>query len=218
MGDDDFVPIMVGSEAAIRIRNAVAKLGGCEYVLLAGLSKAQRSYFDTFGHAEFVEIASLAEAPAILESLGLTKPNELRCRFSEVLLGLHLAQRSDSRLVFDNDAPDLPSSEARGNCLVVVEEDLDHVASAVAINYAHSIDADIAIVLAVSRRVALTTLDDLEQWRNGDLESLHEIAERVTQRIGFVDFTQYDFVTFFTSGLPYSLILEGPEPRKLGRG
>ena len=88
--DDDFVPQMVGNEAAVLIRNAIAELGEYNTVVLAGLSAAQRSYLENICDARIIEIERVEDLNRHFCRLDL-QAGMLKCRFDEVLRGLYLA-------------------------------------------------------------------------------------------------------------------------------
>jgi hypothetical protein len=113
----------------------------------------------------------------------------------------------------DKIIPDLPLRQIRGKGGLVVIEDRGDVSDISAVNYAVSIDADAVIADAVQREELQSLPRQLNTWaadRSGD--ALREIRKKVTKRIRGVDFTRYEFATFFTAGLPYGLILENVIP------
>jgi hypothetical protein len=53
----------------------------------------------------------------------------------------------------------------------------------------------------------------LQRWRDdGSAEARDELLGAITQRIASIDFRAFLFVTFFTEGLPYSLVVDGAIP------
>jgi hypothetical protein len=210
--DDDFIPMIVGLEGAVKINNAIARLGGRDYVVLAGISAAQKGYFRSFGKAKIVEIASIGEVADKLAVIGISKSSDLRCKPSQVFVGLHLAQRNDQCLVIDDTVAELSVAPLGKDGLVVIEQDIESADTVIAVNYAHSIDADVAFVAALGRDERRQTLDFLHEWWSGDGAAFEQVAAKVDQRVGTIDFTAYHFATFFTTGLPYSLVLENLIP------
>jgi hypothetical protein len=210
--DDDFIPVIVGSEAAVTINNAIARLGRRDYVVLAGISAAQKSYFLSFGKAQIVQIESTGDVADKLAPIGVSKGSDLRCKSSQVFVGLYLAQRSERYLVIDDTAPDLSVAPLGKEGLIVIEQDFENANTVIAVNYAHSIDADVAFVAALGRDERRQTLDLLHECRSGDDAAFVQVAAKVDQRVGTIDFAAYQFATFFTTGLPYSLVLKNLIP------
>jgi hypothetical protein len=92
-------------------------------------------------------------------------------------------------------------------------ESLDEVAEVVILNYAASIDVDILLVDTVDRDDILPIARQLQEWsENRASQALRETRRKITSRIKGIDFTQYEFATFFTTGLPYGLILDDVIP------
>lgn len=210
--DDDFVPVIVGSEAAVKVNNVIARLGSRDFVLLAGISAAQKTYFLSFGNAQIVEIASIGDVANKLAAIGTAKSSALHCKPSQVFVGLHLAQRTDRYLVIDDTAAELSAASFGRKGLVVIEQDFGSADTVIAVNYANAIDADVAFVAALGRDERRQTLDLLHEWRSGDDAAFAKVTAKVEQRVGSIDFAVYKFATFFTAGLPYSLVLKNLIP------
>jgi len=210
--DDDFVPVLVGAEAAVKVNNAIARLGCREYVVLGGISAAQKSYLLPFGNAKVIEIGSIDEIDAKLAAIGISKNGDLRCKASQIFIGLSLAQRQDQCLIIDNNAAELNAEPLGKDGLIVIEQDFESADTVIAVNYAASIDADVAFVAALGREEHRQTFDLLHEWQKGDDAAFTEVAAKVNQRVGGIDFAAHEFATFFTSGLPYSLVLENLIP------
>jgi hypothetical protein len=211
--DDEYVPQMVGREAAVVINNALAHLRGCNALVLAGLSAAQRSYIEQAGNTQVLEVAGPDDVDAALRSVGIERTDTLRCRPDEVLRGLHLAKTRDCRLWVAEDAERLPPDGATGGGLVVVEQTETNAACVAAANYAHAIEAAVRIVSPLPRHAESGSVRLLQRWRDeGSSEAWEELRAAMMQRIGDIDFRAFTFVTFFTEGLPYSLIVDGAIP------
>jgi hypothetical protein len=91
---------------------------------------------------------------------------------------------------------------------LVVVEDENSVSALIAVNYACSVGADIKIVLDLPDKEARETTYLIQGWREGNDNDYLEIEEKVNQRIGDCAFNAYKTATFFTNGLPYSLIIK----------
>lgn len=205
---DDFVPHMIGVQAATEIKNVIAEMGGCKVLILAGLSAAQRSYIDIASGVDCVEVPLVDDVDGALSQFGLTKAETLRCRPHEVLRGLNLAQNRGRRLWIADDAELLPPNELKGNGLVLVEH-TPHTATCVAAaNFAHSIAAAMLVATPLPKLAESGIARTIQRWRNESSDSARdELIAQITVRLGDVDLTRFDFATFFTEGLPYALVV-----------
>ena len=131
---------------------------------------------------------------------------------SQVLIGLNVAIRRHFILEIDETADELIAFKDQGNIGIVVIEQTPFVASVIAVNYAYSIGADISIVEPLEKDGDLRMLNYIEEWQQGDKSKLDELKEVVDERIGTLNFDQYQFVTFFTTGIPYSLFINNCIP------
>ena len=210
---DEYVPQMIGREAAVAIRNSIAQLGGCRVLLLAGLSEAQRSYIGETGNAQILEITALDDVDTALRSIGVKRTDTLRCRPGDVLCGLYLAKKRACRLWVADDAEPLLPDDDRTAGLIIIEQTQANAACVVALNYAHAIGAAIRVLEPLPRHAESGTARLLQRWRDDDSDDAYkELSAAIIQRIGDVDFRSFGFVTFFTEGLPYSLIVNGAIP------
>jgi hypothetical protein len=211
--DDDYVPQMIGREAAVVINNAIAELGGCSVLVLAGLSAAQRSYIEQVGEARVLEIGTVADVDTALRSIGIARRDTLCCRPDDVLTGLYLAKMRGCRLWVAEDSEPIPAAVDTGRGLVVVEQAASNAACVIAVNYAHAIGAAIRVVAPLPRHAESGTIRVLQRWRDeSEAEAFDELRTAIEQRIGDIDFCVFTFVTFFTDGLPYSLVVNGALP------
>ena len=213
--DDDYVAQMVGREAAVTLKNILAHLEECETLVLAGLTDVQRSYIDTesFGVSRVLTIASPDEVDSVFRSIGIQKEEALRCHPDEVLRGLYLAKQRGWRLWVADDAEALGPEDTQAGSLVVVEQTQETAGGVVAVNYAHAIGAAVRVVDALPRHAESRSVRLLQRWReDGEQEASDELNGAIAIRVGGVDFSAFDFVTFFTEGLPYSLIVDAVAP------
>src|SRR5579859_3667907 len=122
---DNFISHIVGNEAHVLINNALHRIGGYNYIILAGLSDGQKSYIRASKSSHAIEIKDISEVHEKLSAVGITKPDELACRSNEILKGLFLAQTSGRRLVIDEGARELPEIKKKSGGIVVVEQKND---------------------------------------------------------------------------------------------
>lgn len=213
--DDDYFPQMVGRQAAIELQNVVAHFRGFQTLVLAGLSDAQRSYIDVekFGCARVLSIAQPEDVDPIMRSIGVEKADTVRCRLDEALHGLFIAKRLSCRLWIADDAESLPPDEGIASGLVVIERTSATAGCVAAVNYAHAIGADVRIVEALPPHAESRSVQLIQRWRDDhEPGAWAELNDAIQTRIGGISFDSCEFVTFFTEGLPYSLLVNTAAP------
>jgi hypothetical protein len=207
-----YVANLFGDQAGVFIHNALARIEGCEYVILAGLTEHQKSFIVLPEGLKPIEIIKTSDIHASLLPFGLPRNGDLRCRASDVLSGLYIAQKREKRLVIDADAKTLPEVVGLEKGIVVVEDVAD-VSPIIAINYANSVGASVLIVDALDKNEGRNIQRWIQYWKeNDDRAQFNKLEDSVRRRISSVSFNQFDYATFFTEGLPYSLVLENVIP------
>lgn len=206
-----YVAELMAGEDSVFIGNALARIGAPEYVILAGLNEAQRSYLRLPEGTALVEISDLSEVESKLSPI--TDPREeLKCRSDDILGGLAVAQRLRRRLVLDEQAPPLPEVALLDNAAVVVER-LDDPNAVIAINYGNGVNANVFLVDPLAKHDVRQIQNWIQDWKeNGSLESWQRLRGEIESRIGRISFSRFEYVTFFTTGLPYSLVLDDLVP------
>jgi hypothetical protein len=208
---DSYISYLIAEQDSVLIGNALARMGESDYVILAGLTDAQKSYLVLPRRSKIIEIVNVSDVHAKLSPLAPTK-GELRCRTSDLLGGLFVAQKRRRHLVIDEEARALPEIVALGQGIVVVESVAD-AAPVVAINYASSVGASLLIVEPLGKNGRHEVQKWIQDWKeSNDSEQFEKLRTAVSQRIGSTSFNQFDYATFFTEGLPYSLILGNVVP------
>jgi len=213
-GDDDYISNIVATRPATFIHNAIANLGGCDFLILAGLSTAQLSYLHSAGRAQIVEIGTIDDVDCALRAIGVERVASILCPSKQVLLGLHLAKRRGCRLVINEQAPPLvqpPEPYADG--LFVVEDVLDNIGSVVAVNFAFSVGADVYFTDPLEHTERQDIREGLIAWKVKDSDrDYQDLRRKIGKRIGNVDLRRYKYATFVSEGLPYSLGMENEIP------
>ena len=202
-----YVAELMAGQDSVFIGNALGRMGAPKYLILAGLNEAQKSYLLLPKGSTVIEIKDVSEVESKL--LPLTEVREeLKCKAEDILRGLVVAQRRGKRLVLDQNAPPRPEIVQLQNAAVVVEQ-LDDAAAVVAINYGNAVNASVLLVDALVKDEARQVQNWIQDWtENDNPEPYQRIKEEVERRIGSISFGQFEYATFFTAGLPYSLILE----------
>lgn len=211
MDDAYFASVTTGQDAVF-ISNALARVGGTEYLILAGLSDAQKSYLIPKSRSKVVQIGNISEVESELSPLGLASKQTLKCRMSDLLKGLYFAERQRLRLVIEESAPPVPEVAYSKGGIVLVENVAD-ASAVIAINYANSICADAKVVEPLPEHEGRAVQYWIQDWKEkNNHQQFDKLNDTVSRRIRGVPFSQFDFATFFTEGLPYSLILENVIP------
>ena len=112
----------------------------------------------------------------------------------------------------DEQAPPLPEVVHLQKGMVVVESVPD-ASPVIAINYANSVGASVLVVEYLPKREGRNVQVWIQEWKEkDDREQFEKLNDAIQRKIGGISFTQFEYVTFFTEGLPYSLILENVIP------
>jgi hypothetical protein len=208
---DGYFAQLMGKRAATHINNCLAYIQP-EKIILLGLSGIAETYLRAILPAQkLVAVNNEAELLALPFVPGASEP--LRCKASQAIQGLIAAKNAKRPLTFSEDAPDLPSQQLNGKKGLVLIENSAEVGEVSIANYAASIDADVVLVEPVEREQLQSLAQRLQAWATDrSSPALGEVKKEVTNRIKGLDFTGYEFATFFTAGLPYGLILKNVLP------
>lgn len=211
-GDDNWFRHLLGTRAAICINNALARINP-EVILLLGLSQSEESYLrEILPPQKLISIAALDELPKRLP-LSAAHPDPITCQPCQLIQGLLHAKFTCRPLVIDENAPPLQGVCAHGGEGVVVIENGMDMHDVAALNYAFAINADVALVAPIERKEISLLPRVLHDWgRDRSCMDFHRVRHLVTTRLPGVDFRRYKFATFFTTGLPYGLIIKNIIP------
>jgi hypothetical protein len=210
---ESYVANLIGDHASFFIGNSLARMGRCEYVVLAGLSEHQKSFLKLPRELKTIEIMNVSDIHPKLSPHVLPGKGELRCKESDILSGLFIAQKRKKRLVIDQKAQALPEIVNLQKGLVIVENMAADASPVIAINYANSVNASVMLVDPLPEYAKRDVQRWIQDWKkNDDFTQFQRIQDAVLQRIGGISFSQFEYATFFTEGLPYSLILENVIP------
>ncbi|PHN00758.1 hypothetical protein [Flavilitoribacter nigricans] len=209
--DEHWISRTRGEELSIQIHNSIKKIGGCEYLIVAGLDKKQKSYFDYLEDYNTIEIDSVDEVDAYLGGIAFDKEDFLDVRPDEALLGLLIAGRKKLKLNIESTADCLTNENLKNSGLFVIEN--NKTTSVVsAINLALSMGVDIELINPLQESDVKEVKLLIEEWKNGDDSCYNELIAKLFSRINDIEFSDYDFATFFTIGAPYSLIIKNSIP------
>jgi hypothetical protein len=196
---------MIGSETAVLINNAIARLDRCRGIILVGLDDNQKSYLRIPKKVPVVEISTLEDVEKKLLPLSANK-ELLACREDDILNGLYRAKRESKRLVIDNNAPVVVPFPVERDKGIVVLEAGEEALAVIGVNYAHSINANLSVVESYGKENRYSVEKNIQKWKeHGGNNQIQKVLNKINRRIGNIRFDELKFATFFTNGLPYSL-------------
>jgi len=209
---ESYLAYAMGEEDGTLICNALARMGWPDYLILAGLNEAQKSYLDMRGGSKIIEIRDVADIEPKLSPLRIPKTGTLKCKTSDLLNGLFVAQKLQKKLLIDEEASPLPEVVCLQKGILVIES-VEDASPVIAINYANSVGASILIVECLPMHEGRNVQVWIQDWKEkDDHKQFDKLYDTVRRRIRGVSFSQFEYATFFTEGLPYSLILENVIP------
>lgn len=128
----------------IRVANTIGFLGGCKYLIVAGLSHKQLSYLTFLDKYNTIYINSVNDVEPLLNGI-VPKNGSLTCKESELINTLSFALKNNLYLRIDNETENVSQPREYSSGLIVIEKN-NKVSSVFAILYAHSIGAEVELV------------------------------------------------------------------------
>lgn len=195
-------------EFNIRLRNALNILKDCDNIVLVGLTDNQKSFLNISNEYNILEIDDSDEVNNILGPF-TTRTQIVYATEDSIFEGLINALKSNALLsIGQNEVDNEVSKENDG---LVVIENINTSSVAIAINYAFSISANVELVAPpkISKNEIRYHIED---WQNGNHQAFNDLSAIVYPSVEQIDFNNYEFSTFFTTGIPYSLILKNIIP------
>jgi len=189
---------------SIFLNNAIIQNGGCDNLVLLGLTDNQLTYLDYLAHYNVIQIGAADQLNAYLGGFAFDKLAPLVCSAEQCFEGLALALQQNRILQFglQNAALD---EQPEGLPGIVVIERMSTAETVIAVNYAASVGAKVVIVREMAEHESEQVLQLLEDWNAGDQNALNHLRDKINGRIGGINFNTFGYATFFTEGLPYSL-------------
>lgn len=208
--DENYIMVTRAYETSVRIHNALRELRGCQYLILVAIDDNQKSFFDYLGEYNVLDIQDCNDADTYLSGLTI-KTHYLSCRTVDIYSGVIMAAQTNRILkIDDTESPLIGESNSKAG--IVVIENHQNTSVLVAINYAVSINSDVALIEPPdisSREIT----ESIENWKKAtDEQFFNDLSAKIYPKVEDINFTQYQFCTFFTSGAPYSLILKNIIP------
>lgn len=196
-------------EYSIKVHNVIKRTRGCKYLILIGLTEDQKSYLPYLAEYNVIEIQNIEDAETFLTPL-VNKTGTLSVKESDIVKSLFIACKNNSILKIDEASDPYIESKDEKDTLIIVE-DYEETSTVIAINYALSINGSVEIISKPS--IDIREVEDLiEAWQSGDINAYNDLSAIIYPTIEHINFNKYKFATFFTIGIPYSLIIGNTLP------
>ncbi|HAI19279.1 MULTISPECIES: hypothetical protein [Leeuwenhoekiella] len=193
----------------VNVGNAIRRLGGCEYLIVAGLTDKQLSYLTFLNDYNTIYIDGKDNVDVFLNGI-VPKKGCLPCKESKLIENLHYALNQNLYLSIDDEAESVSTSISNSSGLIVIEQN-NKVSSVFGILYAHSIGAEVELINTEGLN-HYQIKDLIENWKNNEPNSFNNLSAAIYPYIEHINFNEREFATFFTDGIPYSLILKNILP------
>lgn len=191
-------------EFGVFSNNALVEMGGCGTLILLGLTDEQKSYLNYLHHYNVFDIVDMTNIENYLSGFATQKHAPIECDLEQIGEGLITALKSNSLLRIGSHNLQL-GVEDNGIGVVVIES-YPNTDNIVAINYACSIGANVLFVEGLDEDEDESILHLIEDWESEIEGAFTELCTKITDRIDPVGLNPAAFVTFFTKGLPYSIM------------
>lgn len=202
----------IAEKFAVRTFNALQHLDESVNVILVGLSYEQLSYLEFVNEFNVLKINDHFEAHVLLETFRGGR-EFLQVKSEDVLLGCYSSIRENKILkIGDETNIDFEISKDVDHDGIVLVEANNTSSSVCAVNYAISIGASFEVIARPT--IGLGEIKEfIYDWKteNDDIH-LNNLSVEIYPNIEKINFLNYSFATFFTYGIPYSLILHNCVP------
>jgi hypothetical protein len=186
--------------------NRIIKLSP-EVIILAGLSKFQKTLFSQFKNVIIIDSAE--EIDNKLKKFNNFN-GDIYCKKKDLNIALHKAKKENKRILIDNSASPLIVSKIKKTVVSIIENKTD-VDSIISINYISSIESDLYIIPAVSKARLEATKKYLFE-SSGNIDIQNKILSGFLESLNVVNFNNYKRAIFFTDGIPYGLLISNIIP------
>lgn len=190
---------------AVSVNNSIVEIGKAENIIFLGLTENQKSYLYFKDLFHVLDIDDCASIEAYLGGYGAEKSGSIECSEKQLYLGLRQAIKFNTILRIGAYNYSLENESLSYDKGVIIIEETENSYAVMAINYAISIGADAILIETLQENEEDHVLNLIEEWDKGNENSLQKLKQLITCRIGRIDFAKYEFATFFTHGIPYSL-------------
>lgn len=193
-------------EYNIKIHNVIKKMHGCNFLILAGLTVEQKSYLTFLDKYNTIEIQCISDVENKLRPL-VSKSKTRLVKIEDAVKSLFSACIRGELLKIDEEALYSDYKGDQKNEGLIVIENRDRCSTVIAINYALSINADIEII-SVPKIKNNEVNDLIKDWKSNVENAFNNLSALIYPTIEHIKFDLYKYATFFTTEIPYSLILK----------
>ncbi|WP_452223717.1 hypothetical protein [Lacinutrix chionoecetis] len=207
--DEHYISRVRSRDFNIYVHNTLKRIGFDKNLILAGLTAEQLSFLDFLDDYNIIVIDTYDDAEVLLEPL-IADKEPLIISEEDLCESLPYALNKNLVLKVGKSASQEWSIEVAGKGLVVIEND-GKSSSIIGINYAASIESPIEIIEPTTLgKYEIKSL--ISGWKEGNHNAYNDLSASIYPRIEHIHFADREFVTFFSNGSPYSLILENIVP------
>lgn len=211
-GTDGYFARVMGDRVAINISNALVKIQP-EAVVLLGLTEIESGYLRA--HLPDGLVVQVQSEDQLLQVTGITPSfaGEVLCRPSEIVRGLLKARFERKRLTFSDTADSLPAFRSVGRRGLFAIEDDGNIEDIAAVNLAFSCDLDVVLLPPISKDEVMALPREMHEWvENPSHHAYQSWKRRLRNVLRTLVLHTYEFVTFFTRGVPYGLFTGNAVP------
>ena len=197
-------------EYSIKVHNVIRRIRGCKYLILVGLTDEQKSYIPYLFDYNVIEIQNISDIEMFLTPI-VSKTETMEVKKEDVVKSLFLACRNNLILKINENALKNNVEHKEDSDIIIVIENHEETSTVIAINYALSIKSNITIIEKPS--IDIRQVESLiEDWQEGNVNAYNDLSAMIFPNIEHINFKDYNFATFFTIGIPYSLIIKNTIP------
>ncbi len=205
---DDYFCNVICKRSSRLILNSLANINAHD-VIMIGIDELQLSYFETkkYFNVNFVMINNYND---ILEKLCFLeyKPlGDIRCKSSELAIGVYKARMQNKRVIVDEKADPLGSIHTVKSDGLIVLESKGDVIDIIISNYAFSVGASLMIINPVSKENIKEFNDDVINWKKKKNNSAFmRVDSFLSEQLNSIDISSYEYISFVTDGIPYGIL------------
>jgi len=203
--DDDYFTNAVVKIATQKLLNSIASIK-CRKIILVGLSEQQKKYLnlEEYWNVTLIEINHISDISEKLKFLNKQFNGVVKCVRKEISRGLLCAKNNNKLLIVDENAHsinDLVKNKCEG--LIVIESKND-ISDIIIVNYAFSVNADAKFIHGLKSAEVKDLKNKFVKWkRDKSYGAYLSILNIMNELMKNINVNEYDYLTFFTDGVPY---------------
>lgn len=212
--DDSYFASVVAKKASTEMLNAIARIR-CRKILLVGLSEEQKKYLklEKYWKVTFIEINSIEDVVENLKFLNKKFNGVLYCLRNEIPRGLLCAKNENKLIIIDETAPSISNFINNKGYGLIVAESKNDILDIIMVNYAFSVNADVSFINGLNPSEVNDLRDKFVKWKRDESYGAYLIILSVIDKIiKDIKMDNYDYITFFTDGVPYGAYFNSKIP------